>query len=453
MRKFLFGAIVAATVGMLSACGGGGDEGAVAVPIVPAPVALSVTVNGNIVTAAGGQFAVKPGDTVTISSNQATAWTSSPQPDGSITLRNTEISGTKWSARIANTSGAASTLTVSAKAAANSASTQNAVFSVGAGDARNGSYKVFAGNGTRNTLALDFDSMYYVMTDENGATEANVFSSDSDSPGGYAFQSSHQTKDKIPNNRFRIFGDTVVGGFPFHSPKVSTTYAVQPFVASRALVTTQSALDGAYSRLGISMQPASRDSVIRQMQISGGGTLLQLCNEVAITSITACPAPSLVNYTVTTGSTPDLWNVVNIVDPTDQGTFSVARVNGKNVYLSAGVSPAAPNAAVLRVGLVDSSAWPATSAVGVDTAGAWGTMNFDASNNYTTAMSRGDTSSYSFTASLTMASATVPNLRLFSGPGPTAPANYFAAQDGTLAVIVGARSGEMAGYMQIGLMR
>jgi hypothetical protein len=456
MKRFLLGAIVAGTVGMLTACGGGGGGGGggIAFPIVPAAVALSVTVtvNGNAVTAAAGQIAVKPGDVVAISANQATTWTSSSKPDGSIALRNTDISDTKWSARIANPTGTASTLIVSGKATANTASTQDTVFGVSAGDARNGSYKVFAGNGTRNTLALDFDSGYYVMTDENGAIDANVFVSDSGSPGGYFFQSSHATRDKIPNNRFRVSGDTIVGGFPFHAPKVLTAYAVQPFVASRALVTTQSGLDGVFSRLGINMQAASRDSVIRQTQISGGGTLLQLCNEVAITSIAACPAPSLINYTISSGPTPDLWSIVNVADPTDGGTFAIARVNGKNVYLSAGVNPAAPNDAVLRVGLIDTAAWPTTKALGVDTVGAFGTMDLDAST-YATVMTRGDTSGFNFSVSSTSASGTVQNLRVFTAAGVTGPANYFVAQDGTLAVIVGARGGEMAGYMQIGLMR
>jgi hypothetical protein len=57
----------------------------------------------------------------------------------------------------ANLSAAAAVLTVTASADASH--TQDVVFDIAPGDARNGSYTVFATNGSRQVLTLDFDNM------------------------------------------------------------------------------------------------------------------------------------------------------------------------------------------------------------------------------------------------------------------------------------------------------
>ncbi|WP_425337101.1 hypothetical protein [Variovorax paradoxus] len=246
-----------------------------------------------------------------------------------------------------------------------------------------------------------------------------------------------------------LITDTVVGSFPFQVAKVPGTYAVQPFVASRAMVTTQSTLDGAYTRLGINLQAATRDSNIRQLQITGAGTVLQLCNEVGITSVAACPSISLLTYNVTQGAAPDAWNIVNVADPLDAGVFYMARVAGKNVYLAAGTNTAAPNDSIFRIGLTESATWPTSKTSGGDTNGSWGTLDFDATT-YSTVLARSDATVSALGANLTSPSPTIANLRLFTGPSAE---NYFATQDGTLSAVVGARGGPVAGYLQIGLAR
>ncbi|QSI30179.1 hypothetical protein GNX71_11525 [Variovorax sp. RKNM96] len=446
MKWFVLAAS-AVLVGALGGCGGGGGGGGGGgFPILPIPVTLSltVTVNGNGIAAdSNGRFSVKPGDTITIVPNTGTDWTSSSAPAGSISLRNPDISSGKWSAQITNSTTAASVFTVSAKAAEQ---VKDTVFNVSAGDARNATYKVFASNGTTQTLALNFDSMSYVMTDEVGPV-SDTFTPDLSETGTYLFKSSRNTATAI-NTRFRLADNTVVGAFPFRVAKVPANFAVQPFVASNALVTTQADLDGVYNRLGINLQAATRDSNIRQAQVTGGGTSFLLCTEVGVTSIAACPPASLLTYTVSPGSTADAWNIANVANPADTGTFSIARVAGKNVYLSAGTNPTAPNDSVFRIGLVEPASWPTTALAtsGGDTNGSWGKLNYDATT-YSTTLARSNATVYGFTVNL-KPTASFAGLKQFVDP---TPANYFGIQDGTLAVVVGARSGPAAGYLQIGL--
>ena len=194
---------------------------------------------------------------------------------------------------------------------------------------------------------------------------------------------------------------------------------------------------------------ATRYSNIRQLQITGAGTVLQLCNEVGITSVAACPPISLLTYNVTQGAAPDAWNIVNVADPLDAGVFYMARVAGKNVYLAAGTNTAAPNDSIFRIGLTESATWPTSKTSGGDTNGSWGTLDFDATT-YSTVLARSDATVSAFGANLTSPSPTIANLRLFTGPSAE---NYFATQDGTLSAVVGARGGPVAGYLQIGLAR
>lgn len=451
MKWYSMAAGSAVLIGALAGCGGGGGgSGGGGFPLLPIPAAaltVTVQINGAAATASNGQYSIKAGDKVTVTPSQSADWSSSSAPSGSNTLSGLDVSGTKWSAQIVNNTSAASVLTLSAKATGNAALTIDTVFNVGAGDARNGSYKVYSSNGSRDTLALNFDTLTYVMTDENGAAKSNSFAAFDAEPGTYLFYSPLSPTNVI-NSRFRLTGDTVVGAFPFHTAKTTTTFQNQPFIASRALVTTQTALDGTYNRLGINMQVNSRQSQMVQTQISGGGTLLQQCVDNIIYSVADCPSGSLATYSVSPGPTADTWSIVNLADASQAGTFAIARVNGKNVYLGAGVNVAAPSDAVFRVGLTASTTWPVTKASAGDTAGTWGTLDFDATN-YTTVQIRSDATSNAFSAVLDAPATSVPGIRSFSNNGQ----GYRAVQDGTLSVVVGANSGATAGYMQIGLVK
>ncbi|MET3442072.1 hypothetical protein ABIC94_002853 [Variovorax paradoxus] len=462
MKWLALAVSTAVFVGGVTGCGGGGG-GAPILPIT-LPISVSVTVNGNAVNSSNDHYSVRPGDKITVTPNQSADWTMISDPDGSISLRNPEISAAKWSAQLVNTTGAAGVLTVSAKATANAAFIKDVVFNVAAGDARNGIYKVFSTNGTKPTLSLNFDTMSYTLTDSGGTTLSDVFVPDPSEVGAYVFKSVRNTPQAV-TTRFRLAGDTVVGTFPFAvtATLASNVYTSQPFVASRALVTTQSALDGVYNRLGLDRWILTHDktlhnSEIRQVQVTAGGTVYLLCDEPSITSIASCPAASLRTYNVSAGIAPDEWSITNVADSSDTDTFSVARVAGKNVYLAAGPYPKLPNSMVFRIGLAESATWPVTNASGGDTAWNWGSLNFDATTYSTVRIAQDGTTS-GFVANLSSPSPTIMGLRTFVGPDA---GNYFAMQDGALSVVIGAPStpptapfdagDPVSGYLQIGLV-
>ncbi|MEB0111961.1 hypothetical protein QN397_11420 [Variovorax sp. RTB1] len=453
---FVLAASAVAVAGCLVGCGGGGGSsgGGGFLPIAPAaPVAaltVNVSINGTAATSGGnGQFSVKPGDTVEITPSQSADWTTSDAAASTAGLRNPNVTATKWSAQIVNSTTVATTYTITAKASANAALTKDTVLNVAAGDTRNGTYKVFATNSAKPTLALDFDAMSYAFTDADGVVSTDVFSVDTTTAGTYMFKSARNTV-ATNNARFRLATDTIVGAFPFEVAQVAGSYAVQPFVASRALVTAQNQLDGIYTRFGLTMTAATRNSDIRKTKISGGGTLLFNCNEVAITAVDACPAASLVTYNITPGATPDAWRVVNAADPADVGAFSVAKVAGQNVYLSAGVIASTPTSSaisVFRIGLSSTAVWPSTAAIAADTNGTWGSLNFDATT-YGSTVKKGDGTSASVGYALSFSG--IPEGLAIANP--TGPNIYFGMQNGALSAVVGARGGPVAGYLQIGLM-
>ncbi len=459
MKWFALAAGAVVMVGALVGCGGGGGGGggagflpiAPVTPTVPAAVmTVSVSINGAAAAAgSSGQYTVKPGDTVEITPSQSADWTTSAATTSTAALRNANVTAAKWSAQIVNTTTVATTYTVTAKASANAALVKDTVLNIAAGDARNGVYKVFASNGAKPTLALDFDAMSYAFTDADGVVLTDVFSADSALAGTYVFKSARNTA-ATNNARFRLATDSIVGSFPFEVAQVAGSYAVQPFVASRALVTTQSELDGIYTRFGLTLTPTTRNSDIRKTKIAGGGTVLLHCNEVAITTVDACPTASLVTYNITPGATLDAWRVVNAADASDVGGFSVAKVAGQNVYLSAGViagTSTAPATSVFRIALPSTAAWPNTAAVGADTNGTWGSMTFDATT-YSSTVTKvdGTTASVGYALSFT---GLPDGLAVVNPSGPNV---YFGMQSGALSAVVGARGGPVAGYLQIGLI-
>ncbi|MET3181459.1 UNVERIFIED_ORG: hypothetical protein ABIC43_004628 [Variovorax guangxiensis] len=316
-------------------------------------------------------------------------------------------------------------------------------------DARNGRYKVYATNGSRQTLALNLDSKRYEMTDGAGTVASGSFAEDTTEAGSFVFASSRITST-ANTARFRFATDTVVGSFPFAVAQVTPeSYAVRPFVASRALVKTQSALDGTYNRLGINLTATAGDSSITQIQIASGGTVLYLCNDNVVYRIDTCPAASVLTYTVSAGTTVDTWRIVNVANPSDNGSFAIARVGSENIYLSAGIVPSTPTRSVFRIGLPERATWPTVTARGGATSGSWGSTGVDASS-YARTQTLPDGTSATLNASLgTMGTNGPVNMRAATFAGP---AYHFASQSSKLFAMVGSRNPATAGAMEIDLI-
>ncbi|SFQ00365.1 hypothetical protein SAMN05216567_110175 [Variovorax sp. OK605] len=315
-------------------------------------------------------------------------------------------------------------------------------------DARNGRYKVYASNGTRQALALNLDSKRYEMTDETGTAASGSFSEDAAEAGSFVFDSA-RIASPVNTARFRLAADTVVGSFPFAVAQVTpVSYGVRPFVASRALVKTQAALDGVYNRLGVNLTAAGGDSSITQIQVASGGTALYLCNNSTIYRIDTCPAATLLTYTVSPGASVDTWNIVNVSNPADRGSFAIARVGNENVYLSAGIVPSTPTTSVFRIGLAERATWPAVTARGGATNGSWGGTAIDASGYARTQVLPGGATG-TFGATLGSMGAVGPvNMRAAS----FGTAFHFASQGSKLFAMVGSRNPATAGALEIGLI-
>ena len=359
--RFWISLVCAATLAAgLAGCGdGGGGGGGGGLPV--AALTITVSVNGSAATAdANGQFAVKPGDTVEITSSQGADWTTSGSNATAISLRNPNVSGIKWAAQILNATTGAVTYTVSAKASANPSLTKATVLNISAGDARNRTYRVYAASALQYQSTLDFNANVYTFVNLDGsAPVTDTFNTDSSEPGTFFFKTSRVTS--VANmSRFRMATDAVVGAFPFVDPVATgTVYAVKPFIGARNLVTSQAQLDGTYNRLGIQRTAASEASQIAQMELSSGGTVSKLCIDSTIYSVANCPPASVSTYTVTASEIPGVWQIANIANPADTGRFAMARIGDQNVYLSAGASPLTPGMFVWRLGVQDTPAWAA----------------------------------------------------------------------------------------------
>lgn len=431
-------------MGIFAGCGGGGGGGGGFPIISAAALTTTVSINGAAASAdSSGQYAVKPGDTVEITASSSSDWASTSAQAGAVTLRNPSVTPTKWAAQVVNTQTSQSTYTVTAKASANSALTKDTVLKVAGGDTRNGEYTVFSTNGSQLKLALNFNTQTYDMTDAGGGVASNVFAADTTEAGTFVFKS-ERIVSPVNTARFRMAADTVVGSFPFTTAATPTAFAVQPFIASRALVTQQSALDGVYNRFGIQVNATSRNSQIRQTVVTNAGTMMLSCSEIAIEAIANCPSGSLLRYTVSPGTNSWSWNLVNVADPTDKGAVSIAVVGGQNVYLAAGPNTTGSN--VFRIGLPETTAWTYSVARGADTNGTWGTLTLDATTGVSSLLKPDGTA-----GSIGYGLGNMGTLGPLGMRGSGAPPNaYFLMQGVKLSVVVGAQ-GNNAGYIQLGL--
>lgn len=451
-RKFTTAAAVSMTVA-LAACGGGGSGGGGGgfgpFPS-PAPSAsvTAPTVKVNNATVQGeGPHSIKPGDTVQIDAGAAVEWTSVGER---ITLRSPAIGTSSWKAQLVNGGTQAESFKVTARAA-NAAWDIN--FEVAGGDARNGSYSAYATNGTRQTLALNFDVGTYEWTGSNIATVSGSFTADATQTGTYLFESSRITT-AANTARFRVGQDLVVGAFPFAVTQAATeSFATQSFVASRALETNQAGLDGTFNRFGINVGSAASVSDISQMKISGGGTVLIRCTHNTIYRVDNCPVASLKTWNISPGTVSGTWNMVDPTAPADAALLAMARIGSEKIFLISGKLNGDPRTAVFRIGLPESTQWPTGFGYGSSTTASWGKVDVRATESFRSAVSADGSTANAHNTFGTMGSTGPLGMRGIVGTGSD-PKSYFAMQGSKIFAIVGANNATTgtSGYLQINLM-
>jgi hypothetical protein len=440
-------ALTAMLAGGVAGCGGGGGGGGGGAGAggvdAPAPASTGITVNGVATASDGsGAYVVQPGDKVELGSSQSANWSTSSDVAGAITLRNANITNTKWSAQITNSATGPVSYTVSWTAAGSARKDadatkdgQSVVLKIAAGDVRNGTYTAFEPNGTQQSLVLDFNALAYDMINPAGDVHSGVFTADASESGTYVFASSRIIGPVNPA-RFRVTTDAVVGGFPFQvAASNPATYSVQPFVAARAWTATAAELDGNYNRFSVYTTPTGPDSTIGTLKIANGGTTMVVCNDNIIYPIDTCPVASQITYTVAKGPAPGQWVGTNVAnpDPEQGATFYMARIGGQNVYLRASYSTTTTTR-FLRIALPDTAVWPSATGHSISTTSTWGTTTVTASTYERTRVNPDGTVG---TINYAIAPAGPLGLRSVNQPGPD---HYFAMQSSKLIAVVGART-------------
>lgn len=452
MRKYTGTAFAAALVLGLAGCGGGGGGGGGGgVPLLPivttptptptpaaAELKLTVEIGGSAASPDGsGNYVVVPGQLVVVKSSDTAAWLGSAQSTG-ITRTDVDTAAAQWISRFANSS---KTVSGGYKLVANASENRSKElnFTVQTGDYRNGDYMVFAANGSRQKLSIDFGKGTYSLTDAAGDTTSGTMTSNStsDSPQ-WQIQNSRMAVTSASS--FWTLSDSIVGGFPFAKPySAPVSYAESAFVATRSLLTTQSKLDGTYDRARIEVSPSGGESAIAQIQISGSGTVMKQCVDQRIYRIELCPAANLVTSKVEADTEVGMWRLKDPANDTLLGRFGIANVDGDKIYLSAGTSPANGNQ-VLAIGVPAAASYAGFNSLG------WST-------NGTTEMTIVSTTDYQITVPL--GSLTLSSLDASSSTGirfaETGADQYFTMRSKKLEVLIGARSpSPKAGYLHVG---
>ena len=444
---------VAGLAGCGGGGGGGGGPGFVSQIGVPgaSQIELKVEQADSLVTPGpDGVYEIAPGQKISVSASKPVKWSGSSADDA---VKRSEVgtSETAWVSRLFNTGSKTPVIyTLTARSADGLSGSIR--MSVKPGDPRNGDYRVFAANGSRQSLFIDFDLASFEMTDPAGVKTEGTLSIPEAPADAYGMSSGRaQTPTNVSS--LRAFGDTIVGSFPFEVPFSSpASYKAYPFIASRALVTTQANIDGIYNRMRVDGNATGRDSFIGQFKLSGGGTVLTQCNDNGIYLIERCPAKSTYIRSVerdTDTDTTGLWNEVDPVSGTRVGRFAVARMADQNVVLTAGpLTFLSVPTAVFSVALPELADW----------------TPFGLANGWSTNSTIDEATSTEAAISLSAISASGSQTRnnftlgAVGGPknlrvGSDGSNGYFAMRSNSIEVLVGARGNPATqGFMHIGVI-
>jgi hypothetical protein len=300
-------------------------------------------------------------------------------------------------------------------------------------DARNGSYTIYATTGERFTLALDFDSSTYSIATQTSIApmnESGTFSADG-TTGSYVFLNGAGTG---PTTRFRYVDDLVVGSYRFEN-------VVQPFVGARRFAQSPAEAAGSYSTFGINRTAGVGDSRIFTQRIAANGTL-DLCSDNIIYAIANCPLSSVQAYTLTQSG--DLFTATRIGNAADFFSFRVAKAGTEPILLLGAINASA-GTRFFRIGLNEARPFGAGTATGGTTLGEWGTAQYTPTT-YSSSGVALDGHAITLTGTLSTLGANGPvNMRTLQAGG-----NAFAMQNSQLGILIGARNGTGAGYMQVG---
>jgi hypothetical protein len=246
-----------------------------------------------------------------------------------------------------------------------------------ASDPRNATYTLFATNGWRHTMTMDFDNRAYGISDEAFHSTAGKFAPDPSEAGSFVFDTA-RVASSGSTARFRTATGAIVGAFPFAvGEPASTTYAVQPFFASSMPVWGPQ-LAGTYNQ--VSLAPSGAGGALRyqQVRIQQSGTVMIACKDPTLRTLDDCPEALQATYSLTPIYNIGTSRYVNLNNASDSGQITAGQIvvqSGNSTefhtVLASGTDALSGSPPLFSIALPDTSAWPATSARGAS--------NFDVS--------------------------------------------------------------------------
>jgi len=290
---------------------------------------------------------------------------------------------------------------------------------------RSGDYTVFATDGGRYTLSIDYVARRYRMTG------AGV-----DKAGSLEISADGTARGIGAPRWFRSGPGFIAGGFDFGLG------APQPFVAARAFVSEVSALAGEFNIAGVSTSSGSANSYVGATRITGAN--YELCVDPVITSVARCPTASIRPHTVTRSGE----DFVATPATGEAFRFRVARVGGADMYLRA--EKATSNGDVFRLGLqpfaVTSATAAGTTLHGMTSDAGWQTvvsrLTGGAAQGHSIVAQPGAAFAYSM---LVVGNVFNGPEGLYSGVRASDSASVFTLEHPLMTFVVGARNGAMAG--------
>ncbi|MBS0426755.1 MAG: hypothetical protein JSR41_05655 [Proteobacteria bacterium] len=242
---------------------------------------------------------------------------------------------------------------------------------------RENTYHVYAANGMRKLLRLDFVNKRYEMLDDtdrvhNGHSTSGSLSEDPAEPGTYILGTDRSVPNDI-TSRLRVSQGAVVGGFAFEMPEFSETfYAWAPFVGANDFIVDPAQLDGDYTRMGFTRQLPNGSSFtsLAALRITGGGRTVEACAQGAVQW---AQCTDVRRYTLSAAAVDGTWTATGS-GPYNAFEFRVARIGSQKVWLEGGLTSGplpSPYRASLLIGLASSPNWPSTRYAAVSTESLW----------------------------------------------------------------------------------
>ena len=276
-----------------------------------------------------------------------------------------------------------------------------------------------AAHGLSYTLSLDADTGAYTVSG-NGLDVSGT--APYDAASGWFFVGG--------NARFRTYADVVIGGFDFGAGVVT-------FFAARRFLTEVAQLAGEFiSFRSYTPVAGAKDSFINGVRLLNG--FYQQCNDDTFYTVDTCPAPSRANYPIT-------WNGTNFL-----AKISLARclVPRRDVGHDAD-HPARQRQQRLRLDIHGGAAgatYTTGTFHGISSAGTRETTTLG-TNSYSAARVAGNGAVSVDSSTAFNPVAAVPGLQVAMRASDSA--SIFIMSSGEFAAVVGARTGPLAGYIEV----